>query len=350
MASTELKQVYDIFKNAPGSKISFGDRHRGEFGVEIETETSKAYDYPPLKMWNTVKDNSLRDWGVEYVLKSPVNIPDLERALEEFAVCEKKYKFNKGSISTSVHVHVNFMNETFLTLANLFTIYALMENLLIRYSGPERLSNLFCLPMIDAEGVADYLKDVLAAVAKNQWNRCAVPNDKVKYGAINPAPLTKLGTIEFRSFRGETDTNLITRWVFILKKMKEFAKTEGLTPPAILKMWHEYRHSLIDIVFAEYAKEIKASIRTGETVNGLIESNLKFAAEFATVTKLWSNFGILKVKPIYVEKAKAVLNTISQERFNMPFDDLPYHERILAYEIFQRMNPSHKIVELTEDM
>jgi len=348
--ATELRQVYDIFKNAPGSRVAFGDRHRGIVGIEIETETSKAYDYPSLKMWNTVKDNSLRDWGVEYVLKAPVGLPDLERALEEFSICEKKYKFNKGSISTSVHVHRNFQNETFLTMANLFTIYALMENLLIRYSGPERFSNLFCLPMIDAEGVADYIREILMAVAKNNWNKCALPNDKVKYGAINPAPLTKLGTVEFRSFRGETDIKVINRWVFIIEKMVEYSKTEGLTPPGILKMWREYRHTLCDIVFGEYSKEIKASVREGETLNGLIESNLKFAARFATVTKTWDTFGILKVKPIYKEKAKEALNVIAQERFGNSLDSLPYHERLIVYEMFSRANPAHKIVDLTEDM
>jgi hypothetical protein len=163
---TDLSKIYDIMKTAnkyPGNKLA------GDFGVEIETEvdTAKRYDYPKLRYWTAKKDGSLRDYGVEYVLNSPLSRNELKVALEEFDACNKKFKFRKDSISTSVHVHVNMLDDTYLTLANFITAYSLMENPLIDFSGPDRLSNLFCLPFCDAEGGVAQIVELLKAV--NNW-------------------------------------------------------------------------------------------------------------------------------------------------------------------------------------
>jgi hypothetical protein len=340
----QIVNVYDILKAQ--TKFS-GDRYRGEFGVEIETETEKSYEYPKMKFWNTTKDNSLRDWGVEYVLKAPMNLPEFEKALEEFAICEKKYKFRNGSVSTSVHVHVNMHNDSFLTVANFCTAYALVENNLIRYSGPDRLSNLFCLPMCDAEGVVTNIVNLLSFINRNMYAKIpsATSTDRCKYGAINPAPLTTLGTIEIRSFRGETDTKIIQRWVEIIKKLKDFSKREGLTPPDILKMWKDNKSTLLDIIFQEYASEIKYS-----DTDELIKKNLKYAADIACVSKDWLKFGILKVKPIYKEIAKPKLDELSNSMFQRAYDSLNYHERLAVSERYQTVNPNVRIVDLSEDL
>jgi hypothetical protein len=346
--SSQAVQIYDVFNEYPKAGVSFKTRHRGRFGVEIETETEKKYEFPSLKLWDTTKDNSLRDWGVEYVLRSPMDMPEFEKALEEFAIVEKKYKFKKSSISTSVHVHINFLNETFLTLANFFTAYALVENLLIRYSGPDRLSNLFCLPMIDCEGVSDNLYTILSNVARNNFRGAVLQVDRVKYGAINAAPLTKLGTIEIRCFRGETDIKIIRKWVDILQKLLEFAKTPDLTPPDIVKHWKDNKHGIVDIIFHGYASELKISPL--EETNKLIESNLMFAAKFATVCKDWKKFGVIKLKPVYKEKVRPDLEAISVELFKVPYDSLAYHQLLLVVETYHRRFPAVRIVDATDDI
>jgi hypothetical protein len=342
-----LTEIYDIMK----SSTKFNkDRLRGEFGVEIETETDKAYDYPSLKFWKTEKDNSLRDWGVEYVLKQPMDLPELEKALHEFDLCEKKYKFRKGSVSTSVHVHCNFFNDTFRTLANFVTIYALMENLLIRYSGPDRLSNLFCLPICDAEGVKDNIQKILTDVNRGRYDRMGVSADRCKYGGINPAPLTNLGTIEIRTFRGETDIKIIQKWVEIIQKIKDFSRRD-LSPPDILELWRTNKDSLIEVVFQEYGAELRVKDQKGKDISGeLIRQNLKYAADFACVSKDWSKFGILKIKMVYKEKVKPELDAISQEMFRVPFDTLGYHERLVVAERYHRHNSTVKVVDLDEDI
>jgi len=346
---TQLATFYDIFRQV---KVYGGDRLRGDYGVEIETETEKKYEYPNLKYWSATKDNSLRDWGVEYVLKSPMSIPELEKALVEFDLCEKKYKFKKGSISTSVHVHINMLNETPLTLANFLTTYALMENLLIRYSGPDRLSNLFCLPICDAEGVNSNLVNILANINKNQYTKLRVANDRCKYGALNPAPLTTLGTIEVRMFRGETDIKIITKWLEIIEKIKLFSKQPKLTPPDILKMWKDNRSTLVDLVFQEYANELRYRDPNTkkDTTDELIRQNLKYAADLACVSKDWSKFGVYRIKPVYKEKIKAELDELSNQLLRAPFDSLPYHERLVVLERYHRMNTNVRVVDADGDI
>lgn len=337
-----ITKVFDIMKTS-GFPVS--TRYSGEFGVEIETETERKYEYPTMKFWEAKKDNSLRDWGVEYVLKVPMDLPDLEKALSEFAICEKKYKFKNGSVSTSVHVHVNMLNETYLTVANFLAAYALVENVLVRYSGPDRLSNLFCLPICDAEGILDKWLDILGKIGRNMFAKAKVAPEYVKYSGCNIATLGTLGTLEIRTFRGETDIKIIQKWIEIIQKIRLFASQEGMTPVRILELWKENKDTILDIIFQEFAEEL----RTKDT-DQLIRKNVLYVAKLANSSKDWTKFGVLKVKPVYKEKIKDDLDNISQSRFKVPFDQLQYHERLAVHEEYHRLRPNDRIVELLEDI
>lgn len=336
--------VYDVLK----THLRWGgDKHSGGYGVEIETETFNQYDYPRLKYWNCTKDGSLRDWGVEYILKAPMDPPEFEKALAEFDLCEKKYKFNKGSVSTSVHVHVNFLNDTYLTLANFITAYALVENLLIKFSGPDRLSNLFCMPLRDAEGGVDSIVKMLTAISRNNYKASSLSIDQVKYGALNCAPLNKLGTLEVRCFRGETDAEVIKKWVNILDKLKKFAQRKGLTPVEVCNIFKLRREKIVTDIFGDYAKDLV----TEDTMK-LLRENIWYAAKISNSCKDWSKFGVIKVKKVYKEKLKAELDALTAQQFPEAngYDNLEYAHRMVVLELYLRMNPQARIVEAEEDI
>lgn len=338
-----VEKIFDIQKQVGKP---FGTRFTGEFGIEIETESLKKYDYPQLKYWNCHKDGSLRDWGVEYVLKSPINSAELDRPLQEFALCEQKYKFKTSSISTSVHVHINFLNDPYIAVANFMTAYAIVENVLIKYSGPDRLSNLFCLPIRDAEGVLDKWIDMLGKINRNGFNKINVSADAVKYSALNVAPLATLGSLEIRSFRGVTDTEVIQRWCDILRKLKVFACRPGLTPPQIVKMWQDHKSNILDLIFGEFAKELKT-----KGVDQLIDINqVLYASKIACVSKDWSKFGLLKLKPVYKAKIQDELDRIASEKLGKTYDQLLFPERQLVIEMYHFLNPNQKVVDVNEDI
>lgn len=341
--TTNLNKVYDIMRSTGRAPAT---RHTGEWGIEIETETDKKYDYPTLKYWEAKKDNSLRDWGVEYVLKAPMNAPELERALTEFESCDKKWKFKNSSVSTSVHVHSNMLNETYLTVANFLTTWAAVEPLLIKHSGPDRLSNLFCLSIKDAEGILDKWINLLSNINRNAFTKATLNQEGIKYSALNAATLSTFGTLEVRSFRGETDIKLIQEWVNIISCIKDFASQKDLTPPIICEMFNKNGTALIDIIFKGYAKMLKAPFKDLKTV---MNESIIYSAKLASVSKDWSKFGILKVKPVYKAKLTAQLEQISQDKYGQAFDACTYHERLMVYESYERQNPNQKIVDTVGD-
>lgn len=342
-----VNKIYDVFQSVLKYQ---GERHSGELGIEIETEREREYEYPKSKFWRCTRDGSLRKFGVEYVLKSPVNLEEATLALQEFKKFDEKYSFDKNSISTSVHVHVNMLNDTFVTMANFMTIYALMEPLLIRYSGPDRLSNLFCLPFRDAEGTIPHYVQMLSYISRNAFNRMKLSEDTVKYSALNCAPLTKIGTLEIRSFRGETDIDVIHKWLCIIMKMKEFCRQEKMTPIVILDMWKEKGLGIINEVFGEYTKELKGKMSDKDIEKLIKEKNQFYAARFATACRDWSKFGVIKIKPVYRTQLKEDLDNISRTVFGQNYENLSYAQRLVTDERYMEANNNIRIVEQNEDV
>ena len=64
-------KIFDIFSRNGHYGLR---RHDGDFGIEIETESEDQYKYPKSRFWDFHPDNSLRHFGVEYVLKAPMSL------------------------------------------------------------------------------------------------------------------------------------------------------------------------------------------------------------------------------------------------------------------------------------
>lgn len=338
-----ISTVYDINKQIGKG---FKNRHRGLFGVEIETETERKYEYPTMKYWECTKDGSLRDWGVEYILKAPLDGADLEKALVEFSLADKRYRFRPESVSTSVHVHINMLNESYLTVANFMTIWILLEGILVRYSGNDRMSNLFCFGVEDAEGLIAHWKDYLHSVNRNNFKKVPPP-EAVKYSALNIAPMNNLGTLEARCFRGATDIEVIQTWLRLLQKMKDYAATVGRTPATILQEYERLRSGIVDVVFGALGRELKTVRNWQDHIN---VNHVKYAAMLASCSKDWSKFGVVKIKPVYRAMLTDTLEALSQELTNQPFEGQPFHERQMIYEAYHRRNPNARIVDVLEDV
>lgn len=225
----------------------------GRFGIEIETEAKSKASYPegflkdsyhpvnatpcweiPMEYWVAVKDGSLRNFGVEFILKDPLSMEDVQKALLEFKEKTKGVKFLSDQVGTSIHVHINVGTESLLFLGNLLTLLLLFENLLVEYSGETRRSNLFALPTKSAEGNLFSMIKMFERLEAGELNCIAHADDNVKYAAINISKLSTFGSIEVRCFRGTTDSNLIEQWVSLLNRIVLTARIPGLTPKGII--------------------------------------------------------------------------------------------------------------------
>lgn len=307
-------------------------KHLGTFGIEIETE-AKSYEfcypkdflkskliptplgdksgYQLLRMpyWEGHEDGSLRDFGVEYVLKEPLSFDETLRALEEFRRETAVVKFSQGGAGTSVHVHINVGKETFLTLGNFLTLYTLFENILVEFSGPQRRSNLFALPTRCAERTFKNIIRMFQGVEKGDGYACSFNIEHVKYAALNLAPLCYFGSVEIRSFRGSTDADEIAEWIRILNRLIEYAKIPALTPKIIILEWRDRGPEFFDDVFGEEAKVLKRLlISRGQPLIDMIDHNLWYASEIAGSVNDWSTIStkITDVRDLKKEAAKKI--------------------------------------------
>jgi hypothetical protein len=265
----------------------FGNRYknyRGDIGLEIETETAGAYDVPKFSFWNSHPDNSLRGFGMEYTLRQPLDFKvTFPKALQEFNEKTKGIPFVKDSITTSVHVHLNFLNDNFVTLGNFLTLYSLTENLLIRASGEDRLSNLFCLPICDAEEIHHNMLRMFRGIRDRKYGMMGFDAESSKYGALNLSSLSTFGSLEIRSFRGTTDTDLIKNWVGTLHTLQNYSRTPELIPPQIILNYKNNKTEYLTDIFGEYRKFVRHPDE-----ESLIEKNFWYAAALAYEIKDWT--------------------------------------------------------------
>lgn len=299
-------------------------KHKGQFGIEIETESKKPYDPKQYSFWDVKRDDSLRGPGpYEYILKVPLTYgEELNAALEEFVVKTKDVSFDDGSWTTSVHVHVNMIHETLLTLVNFLTTYSLTENLLTNFAGPTRRSNLFCLPMSDAETNFHTAKSIVNSIVNKKFNAIALDPNQHKYAALNLSSLHSFGSFECRLLRGTTDTKLINTWVGMLYNMVNFSRGD-ITPTEIVLQWKDRGPELLSDIFGS----TRSAIRTDDEIS-LVDKNAWFAANIAALSKDWRKLNNVVIP---VEITQESLEKIAMHHYKKKYDDLQDDQKIHIY-------------------
>lgn len=273
----------------------------GRFGIEIETEVPKKSDYPSgflvphvfhnkegwifpnLPSWIGHIDLSLRNYGVEYVLSEPMDYDQTMVALDEFGRETKKIPFIKSAPGTSVHVHLNALPETFLTLANFLTLFTLFENLLVEFSGETRRSNLFALPNRCAETTYWNICELFKSIDRGSTDGVFFHEEIVKYAVLNLARLKSFGSIEIRCFRGTTDVQEIKDWVSILNNLMEYSRVPGLTPKGVIAEFNKNSEEMFSEIFKDYA----GVLRSIPEFDNLIVRNLWYAGCIAMAVQDW---------------------------------------------------------------
>lgn len=203
-----MKTVMQMFMLQDNRKVE------GDLGVEIEVE---GHNLPgAMAMWRREEDGSLRGESAEYVLKKPVTVEGLKKAL---SILDKAYvdmgSKVEESVRAGVHVHVNVQNLNTIELFNFVTSYYILEELLVNYCGESRVGNLFCLRACDADYVLDFVVDV---VKRKRWRHLV--SDNIRYAALNFKSLGEYGSLEFRSLRSTRDLSVVQTWAEILLTLR----------------------------------------------------------------------------------------------------------------------------------
>jgi hypothetical protein len=123
-------------------------------------------------------------------------------------------------------------------LQNLSVTYPLLEPALFDYVGREREECIYCVPWYraqdDAKLAAVYLAD---PTSKNLFNRLRnMANRLSKYSALFYAPITRIGTVEFRHAPTWLEQDRIVRWVNICESIVSYAR-KAESPQAVLNAY-----------------------------------------------------------------------------------------------------------------
>lgn len=310
------------FRQFRGNRLV--SRLKGEVGLEIETEAKEPWSAPMPTYWLLEADGSLRQNGVEFILKEPLDIGSTHylSALDEFAKIASEKKFIKDSAYTSVHVHLNMLDFELVHLMNFISLYVICENFLTRYCGSDRDGNLFCLKTSDAE--SSYKNFCYMASDISQGNGeiffSHLNENRFKYSGLNIVPLRNFGSVEVRTHRGTNDIVEIDRWVRILECLYRKAKTFR-DPVQIVNLFNnrfDYTNN-INYLFGEYVKYFDQN-----KIEDDIDKCLYYAAAIAASVKNWEHFGIgglgklsnFKTESVNFEGATSWGTDASTDRYN----------------------------------
>lgn len=216
------------FIDQPLNSLFFWERRpKGEIGIEVEIEGGPWPDHQATN-WIPHVDNSLRNGGIEYVIRQPVLRERVGVALEALNkhLADSDQVF---SYRTSVHVHVNVQDLTLRQWVNYIALFCIFEELLVNVVGPERAGNKFCLRFKDADASMRLLRQGIIDETLPH-----LLGGDLKYASCNLRATASHGTLEFRAMRGNLDVPFIKAWVETLLALKDAAK-EAKDPSAFVQ-------------------------------------------------------------------------------------------------------------------
>lgn len=255
-------------------------------GIEVELE---KYNNPTITgptYWRLEHDGSLREGGVEFVLRQPLTGVDLEKAMDELnnSILKAKYEVNQRC---STHVHIDARNMTVEHLQAMVFVYCMVERMLYDVVAPDREDSFYCTPLYKSSLHRKIFAD---ALEKLEFRGCP------RYSGINMQALRTYGSLEFRMHDGLRPDHNLTRWIKLLLKLKEGTqKYEGMPLVDILKRYStDSAESVIKEVFGEglsrellvkhnYNQRLTASMRSAQDI-----ILLKHRATLAAKEREWA--------------------------------------------------------------
>lgn len=213
IGSTEAQRFLELQNLKLGRPYQFSNP-KTLIGVEVEVENVLLINPNiPLLFWGIKEDGSLRNHGKEFVTPGVLSVNFLEAALQQlFQGLNNDIDF---SHRTSIHFHMDVRQFTLQQLVSFVLIYTTVENLLFKFVGNNRRTNIFCVPITET-GLMEHMGD---DPKRFMW---AIDKSWMKYTAFNLLPVTTQGSVEFRHMPGTSNVNKLLGWVEMLSRLKTF--------------------------------------------------------------------------------------------------------------------------------
>lgn len=204
----------------------------GRIGLEYEYEHCQNFIWD-LPLAKTIQpyfaghtDGSLRDSGIEFVLREPLFGEELLVAIRAMDDVARALRF-KSSYRTSMHVHLDMERATYPDqVLSVAVLYAIAEPFLYKFVGQSRDMCNYCLPWYRHDqhfGVfLKGVKETLGADGGTVTERLR-RNKEYKYSGLNFFSLGDYGTLEFRQAPVGMDATKVVEWINIIQSLKKFA-------------------------------------------------------------------------------------------------------------------------------
>lgn len=203
------------------------DIRSGYVGIEVELE-GRLRVAEGRTSWDVKEDHSLRNGGLEFVLRTPSDPIKIPSYIEELKKILSRSSI-QPSLRTSIHVHVCVLGYTLRSLYSLLMLYWVFENILVRINGKEREGNLHCLRLTDCESLMDNAMQEL-----NEWPFLKNSSNELRYAALNLAALVKFGSVEYRFMALTPNLDDVEMWSSGLARFSQIA---GSTPWSEILQW-----------------------------------------------------------------------------------------------------------------
>lgn len=209
------------------------NRSHSFYGIEVEIENiSDALDNAKERfthhvvtsgnswvngVFSLVSDASLKNKGIEFVssvLDVSCVIPAVKKLYEVISECWPLATFSNRC---GIHIHQDVSELTCDQLNSLIAIYSVYEFLIFELAGQERKDNPFCRPLFNFN-----LNNYISAPESSLFFNSPVEGH-FKYSALNVAPITSRGSVEYRHLPGTWDIEKILSFLSVIDRIKKYA-------------------------------------------------------------------------------------------------------------------------------
>jgi len=269
-------QLKEVIRHEPDIRTYRDGEHipaSALVGIEVELENFRFKKECELTYWRAEHDGSLRDGGIEFVLRQPLTGHDLEVAIEELysKVLTANYKV---SPRTSTHVHIDARDLSVEHMKRLVFVYSMMERFIYDLVTPDREYSFYCTPLYRS---SQNRRSIAKALDKLSFRSCP------RYSGINLRALERYGSIEFRMHQGLTDTTDLKRWIKLLLKLRSGTKAfEDVPMEHILKMYSENsaQHIMEQVLGEELYREL-----VQDSYNDRLKESMRSAQDLLLLRK-----------------------------------------------------------------
>lgn len=186
---------------------------RGRVGLELELENMHNAIRDQVRGWTVTTDGSLRNGGVEYVLRGAQGGQQLFQsilALEESLI---PYQCD-ANLRCSTHVHLDVRDLTVPQMKRLLLAYMVFERAIFELSGHHRMTNNFCPSFGFAQQQIRKIANVWELDGTEFLGGIVDGRDRQsadKYAALNLVPIFTQGSVEFRGAEAKPSAGKLLR-------------------------------------------------------------------------------------------------------------------------------------------